>query len=167
MVTVEVGLTKKEMYNFLLRHNYCSTGGVCGIILSLGAIVLAALNINNPQMNFAYKVALIFVGLLFTVIQPVMLYVKAASQVKKNASVNKPLKYTFTEKDFSIAVDDEQVTQSYEDIVKVVSTKISVIVYINRYRAFILPKSALGKNIEQLKKIFVDNAKNARVISVK
>lgn len=111
--------------------------------------------------------ALVFVGLLFTVIQPVMLYTKASSQVKKNDSVNKPLKYTFTDKDFSISVDEDSVTQSYEDIIKVISTKLSVIIYINKYRAFILPKSAIGENMEQLKALLEKNAKNAKVINVK
>ncbi len=166
-MTVEARLTNKEMYNFLLRHNYFSLGGICGVILSIGAIVLAVLNINNTQMNGTYKIALVFVGLLFTVIQPVMLYTKASSQVKKNDSVNKPLKYTFTDKDFSISVDEDSVTQSYEDIIKVISTKLSVIIYINKYRAFILPKSAIGENMEQLKALLEKNAKNAKVINVK
>lgn len=166
-MTVEARLTNKEMFNFLLRHNYYSLGGVCGLILSIGAIVLAIFNINNTQMNGTYKIALVFVGLLFTVIQPIMLYTKAKAQVKKNDSVNKPLKYTFTEQDFSISMDEESVTQSYEDIIKVISTRLSVIIYINKYRAFILPKSAIGNNMEKLKDLLVQNAKNAKVISVK
>ena len=62
-VKVEVKLTKKEMFNFLLRHNYTTFGGICGIVLSIGALVMFFLNLGNEKMSVSYKVALIAVAL--------------------------------------------------------------------------------------------------------
>lgn len=167
MVKIEAKLTKKEMFNFMLRHNYYSLGGVCGVIISIGALVLFFANINNDKINNAYKIALLFVGVLFIVVQPIMLYIKSCKQVKNSGSINKPLVYEFNDREFTISMDEESVSQSYADILKVISTRLSVIIYINRYRAFILPKSCIGENLENLKKLISDNAKNAREITVK
>lgn len=167
MVKIEAKLTKREMFNFMLRHNYHSLGGVCGIIISIGALVLFFANLNNDKVNDMYKIALLFVGVLFIIVQPIMLYIKSCTQVKNSGSINKPLVYEFNDREFTISMDEEKVSQSYADIFKVISTRLSVIIYINRYRAFILPKSCIGENFESLKKLIYDNAKNAREITVK
>ena len=167
MITVEAKLTNKEMFNFLMRHNYFSMGGVCGVILSIGALVILFINIKNDEMSNAYKFALIFIGLLFTVIQPVMLYVKATTQVKKSDSVNKALKYEFDEKGFTISLGEEKVAEDYGAVTKIISTKLSVIIYISKYRAFIIPKRDLIENFEAFKELLNKNVKNAKSVSVK
>src|SRR5574344_480148 len=115
-VKVEVKLTKKEMFNFMMRHNYTTFGGICGILISLGALVMFIMNFTNDKMSTPYKVALVAIALLFTVIQPIMLYIKSAAQVKNNGSVNKPLIYSFDSTGITISKGDESGTNKYEDV---------------------------------------------------
>ncbi len=165
-VKVEVKLTKKEMFNFLLRHNYTTFGGICGIVLSIGALVMFFLNLGNEKMSVSYKVALIAVALLFTVVQPIMLYFKAATQIKNSDAINKPMVYEFNKTGVTITQGEDSVTNKYEDITKVISTKVSVIIYVSKYRAFIIPKASIGEDFETLKDLLVANVK-ARTVTVK
>lgn len=165
-VKVEVKLTKKEMFNFLLRHNYTTFGGICGIVLSIGALVMFFLNLGNEKMSVSYKVALIAVALLFTVVQPIMLYFKAATQIKNSDAINKPMVYEFNKTCVTITQGEDSVTNKYEDITKVISTKVSVIIYVSKYRAFIIPKASIGEDFETLKDLLVANVK-ARTVTVK
>ncbi len=165
-VKVEVKLTKKEMFNFMMRHNYTTFGGICGILISLGALVMFIMNFTNDKMSTPYKVALVAIALLFTVIQPIMLYIKSAAQVKNNGSVNKPLIYSFDSTGITISKGDESVTNKYEDVTKIISTKLSVIIYISKYRAFIIPKSCLENSFEEFKQILIDNV-NCSSITIK
>lgn len=165
-VKVEVKLTKKEMFNFLLRHNYTAFGGICGIVLSIGALVMLFLNLGNEKMSVSYKVALIAVALLFTVVQPIMLYFKAATQIKNSDAINKPMVYEFNKTGVTITQGEDSVTNKYEDITKVISTKVSVIIYVSKYRAFIIPKASIGEDFETLKDLLVANVK-ARTVTVK
>lgn len=165
-VKVEVKLTKKEMFNFLLRHNSTTFGGICGIVLSIGALVMFFLNLGNEKMSVSYKVALIAVALLFTVVQPIMLYFKAATQIKNSDAINKPMVYEFNKTGVTITQGEDSVTNKYEDITKVISTKVSVIIYVSKYRAFIIPKASIGEDFETLKDLLVANVK-ARTVTVK
>lgn len=165
-VKVEVKLTQKEMFNFLLRHNYTTFGGICGIVLSIGALVMFFLNLGNEKMSVSYKVALIAVALLFTVVQPIMLYFKAATQIKNSDAINKPMVYEFNKTGVTITQGEDSVTNKYEDITKVISTKVSVIIYVSKYRAFIIPKASIGEDFETLKDLLVANVK-ARTVTVK
>ena len=166
-VNINAKLTTKEMFDFLMHHNYRSFGGVTGVLLSLGALVIFFLNIGNEDMRLAYKVALLVIGLVYTVIQPIMLYKKAATQVKVSDSVNKPLTYTFTDEDLTISLEDEKVTHQYEDVLMIKSTRVSILIYVTVYRAFILPKKDIGDNFEELKDILKRNVKNARCVDIK
>lgn len=166
-VKVEARLSKKEMFNFLVRHNYLRFSGICIIVLGIGALLMLLFNLNNKEMSQSYKFALLFISLLFIVVEPIMLYTKAGKQVKKNDSVNKPLTYVFSESGFSISRDEESVEHKYEDVMKVVSTKLSVLIYMSPYTAFIIPKKNIGDNFENFKKLITDNVRNARAVTVK
>jgi hypothetical protein len=166
-VTINARLTTKEMFNFLMHHNYRSFGGVTGVLISLGALALFLINITNEEMRIGYKVALLVIGLVYTVIQPIMLYKKAAVQVKTSDSINKPLTYTFDEDGITISLEDEKVSHKYEDVLMIKSTKVSVLVYVTRYRAFILPKRDIGEQFEGLRTILKNNVHNARCVDVR
>lgn len=166
-VTINAKLTTKEMFNFLMYSNYYTFGGITGILLSVGALAVCLININNEQVRIEYKIALFVIGLIYTVIQPIMLYKKAAAQVKNSDSINKPLTYIFDENGITISLGEEKVTHKYEDVFMIKSTRVSVFVYITRYRAFILPKKDIGENMNVFKELLCSNVHNARCVDIK
>ena len=152
-IKLKIQLTVKELFDFLISHTYSSFSGYIGVILSICALVGFAYSFDNPTMNIAYKFVLLLTGLLFTVIQPVMLYSKAKNQVKQNEAINKPLEYTITYSGLRVACDGEWADYNWDQIMKITSTKTNVIVYTSRVRAFVLPKRELEPCLEDFKKI--------------
>lgn len=162
-VSVNVKLTKKELFDYMMRHNYSSFGGIVGALLGIGALILFICNVGNKDMNIEYKLALLFVFGLSFIAQPVLLYMKAVTQAKKSEAINKPLEYRFDEKGIKISVEENSVEHEYEAVTKVISTKLSVIIYVSRYNAFIIPKVSLGNQFDDFKKLIEENVKCMKV----
>ena len=152
-IKLKIELTVKELFDFLISHTYSSFSGYVGVILSICALIGFGYSWDNEAMNPAYKFVLLLTGLLFTVIQPVMLYNKAKAQVKQNEAINKPLEYTITEAGLNVACGEDSVDYDWNQIMKISSTKTSVLIYTSRIRAFVLPKRELAPYMEDFKKI--------------
>lgn len=152
-IKLKIQLTVKELFNFLISHTYSSFSGYVGVILSICAMIGFFYSVNNPNMNIAYKFVLLLTGLMFMVIQPLMLYSKAKSQVKKNEAINKPLEYTITYSGIRVACDGEYADYQWEQVMKISSTKVNVLIYMNKIRAFVIPKRELEPYMEEFKKI--------------
>ncbi len=152
-IKLKIQLTVRELFDFLISHTYSSFSGYVGVILSICALIGFAYSVDNPMMNVAYKFVLLVTGLLFTVIQPVMLYSKAKNQVKQNEAINKPLEYTISYSGMKVACDGEWAEYNWDQIMKITSTKTSVLIYTSRIRAFVLPKRELNPYMDEFKKI--------------
>ena len=152
-IKLKIQLTVKELFDFLMSHTYSSFSGYVGVILSICALIGFAYSVDNPMMNVAYKFVLLVTGLLFTVVQPIMLYSKAKNQVKQNESINKPLEYTISYAGMKVACDGEFAEYNWNQIMKITSTKTSVLIYTSRIRAFVLPKRELNPYMDEFKKI--------------
>ena len=81
-VKAKVQLTTKEMYEFLMRHTYSSMSGFIGLVLSIGGFVGFFYMLGMPNASPLYLGALLLTGLLFTVIQPLMVLKNAKKQAK-------------------------------------------------------------------------------------
>ncbi len=138
-ISFDVELTRKELYEFSMRHTYCSASGVCGLIISFGSLAICAVKFRSLDMTAI--AALIIIGLLFTVIQPVMLFSKAGKQVKKNKNINTALHYTMSDDGITVAQGEQEAFVKWYEIRKKVVTKNSLYVYMSPVRAFIFPKS--------------------------
>lgn len=143
-IKIEVQMTVKIMYNFLLQHTYTSLSGILGTVF--GAVCLyigvSGIQTGNLQSNGA----LIFLGVMFVFVNPFLLWNKARKQVKKTVMFAKPIYYTLTEEGITINQEEQETSVAWDSIMKVTATNMSIIVYFTRMRAFILPKAALGEN---------------------
>ena len=155
-----VKMTAKEIFDFSMYNSYHCFSGVIGLFISLCAFVGAILCIGNT--NVLNVVLLFIVALMFTVIQPLMIYIKSNNQAKKNKSVGGYLEYTFD--DNGITVTDGNVTDNikWEIILKISNTKNLVLLYTTRMRAFIIPKNSVEGDFKQFKDFVNTKAKNAQ-----
>lgn len=156
-VECDVNLTEKEIYNYVMYHTYSSFSGYIGLLLSVCA--LFGMVYAWDAMPWLHRGLLLLTGLLFTVIQPTVLYMKSKQQVKQNQAINKPLHYLFDEDGIHISQGEQSARTGWEEITKVTNTKLNVIIYVTKVRAFVIPKSALEGKYEELKSIIKNNAK--------
>ena len=75
--------------------------------------------------------------------------------MKKNFTV--PLSYVFDENGIEIRRNDEMAHNDWQEVMKVISTKKLVIIYLSPIRAFILPKKDIGDSYQSLKSLMEEN----------
>ena len=148
-VKVKVEMTVKNMYDFLLRHSYCSVSGMIGVIFSISAIgVLIA---KYPVLSNGQKILLIFGSLLFTVINPIAIYFSSVKQVKLNPTFRDELVYAIGDEGVTVQQNKQELLVTWSEVQKVVETRYNIIIYLTKVRAFVLPKENCKEQMVELK----------------
>ena len=142
--TKSIKMTFRALYSYVMNTNYRSIAGLLGMLLSIGSIVILVIGWNGLLLR--QKIIFMIISLAFTVINPVMLAVKTASQLKKSPSYKKPLNYTFG--DDGILVSQEEMSQKikWENIYRIMLTSSMVAIYTSPVMAYVIPLSELGKD---------------------
>lgn len=143
MVTIDVKMTKKAMFDFLLYTSYTSlsgiTGGVFGVITLAMAIWMLSKGDPSSAMPF------VLCAILFLVAMPLQMKMRANEQVLRTPMFQKPIRYELGEEGIQVFQDGESAMNQWADFKKAVSTGQSIILYITKYRAIILPKESIGE----------------------
>ena len=141
-IRFSVTMKVKTMYRFLMHHGYVGAAGIINLIISGGALVLLIMGVGDTTTA---KVALIIVAALFTIINPIYLYYKAAKQVKLTPMFAKPFDYVVGQEGITVSQEEEQLAVTWGELRKVVETKTDFYVYLSLTRAYIFPKDEIGK----------------------
>ena len=153
-LSFDIRLTTSELYTFSMRHTYFGMSGIFGLIISFGSLAVVAL--RYKYLDKSAIVALIIIGLLFTVVQPVMLYFKAGTQVKRNESIKGCLHYVFSEEGIIVTQGEQQAEVKWYEVRKRVVTGSAMYLYMSPVRAFIFPKSQCMDKFDELVNFTVD-----------
>ena len=138
----EVLIGVRDMQHFVIRHMYRSFTGRFGEIKSAAALVMLVMGWN--VYGNIDKIALIVLSLLFTVVQPVQLLMKAKRQVLSQETFKTPIIYNLCRDGIVIRQDEQKVSIMWDDISKFVETRKAFFLYTSPVRAFIFPKDAVG-----------------------
>lgn len=139
----DIKITADDLSNFILQHNYKSLHGLLSVVISLAALVYLIVDFN--QLDMTKRVLLLVIALLFIVVNPLMLKLKAKTQVKRNKSFENPITYELYDKGFSLTQAEETVEIEWSNVWKAIDTGRSLVLYITSVRAFIWPKTQLGE----------------------
>ncbi len=142
-IEFDIRLTANELFAFSMRHAYSGVSGIAGLFISIASLCICAACYRSLD-NFTIA-ALILAGLLFTVIQPAMLYFKSKRQVKANKSINDMLHYRFSEDGIEVSQGEQRADVKWHEIRKKVVAKNGMYLYTSPVRAFIFPKSQCGE----------------------
>ncbi len=150
-VKFQVQMTDKYMYDFMLYHNYTQASGLMGAIA--GVLCLAVFFTKMSNGDTTSSVVWLMCAILFLVVNPYNLKTRAKMQVKNTPMFQKPLEYELTEEGVIVRQDEHSEMITWEDFTKAVSTGKSVLIYIGRIRAIILPKECMGEQYEEALKM--------------
>ena len=150
---VKIGV--KDLFHFLMEYNYKSVGGAFGLVISFACLGLLAYSFqdNSAQMN----AVLLVIGLLFTVIQPLMLLKKAAVQVVKNPVFRDTLEYEIGDNGIMVRQKDVEQEISWDGIFKICENRKQILVYTSRVNACIWPKEQMADKLCQVKSALTEN----------
>ncbi|MDY6328213.1 MAG: YcxB family protein [Lachnospiraceae bacterium] len=146
-INIKVKISVGNLYEFMMNNNYVSVRGVVSVLFSLVSAVGTVIFWN--EFAGIQKALMLFMALLFTVIAPIEYYVRAMKQVKKN--FKDEMEYIFDDSGITIRKDEESSSLKWNEVLKVINTKNLVVVYFTPIRAFIIPKSCIGDNFDELK----------------
>lgn len=141
-------LSARELYAFSMRHTYRSLSGIFGLVISFASLIICA--VRFEYLDKTAVLALIIIGLIFTVIQPVMLWSKAKAQVRKNKSINATLHYTINDDGITVSQGEQEAVVKWYQIRKTVVAKDAIYVYMSPVRAFIFTKKQCGDDFLEL-----------------
>ncbi len=119
----------------------------------------------NKGMNGDSQSAIMLGALaaMLLISTPFTLKTSAKNQVKSSEMFQKSLEYEVTENGISVTQDGQSAENSWENIMKVVSTSKSLVIYITRVRAIILPKESMGEDYMAVVEIISKNVPAKKV----
>lgn len=160
-IAFSVQMTPMEIYKFTMYHSYHKASGLLGVCLSIAALVMLIVSFN--ELTDRDKTVLTFVAAWFLILEPVTLFFRARSQVKRNKSYQKPLNYQMSREGITVSQGEAQQTIVWENLMKIVETKSQYLVYSSKIHAFVFPKKALGQECEKAETIILEYTKGTGV----
>ena len=129
-IKINVNMKVKNMYEFLMRHAYVSLVGVASLAFSIVSFIYLCVNFSN--LKSSQVVVLIITSLLFTVINPIWIYVNAGKQVKLNPTYNAELTYEISENGVKVVQNEQELMVEWNEVQKIIETKNNVISLFDR-----------------------------------
>ena len=134
MLELDVKIKAADLYDYLLMHAYNGPSGLLGSCFGALLIVVGAMKSEGIW---------IVAGAVLLLYLPWTLFIRSRKQAL-NPVFQKPLHYVLDEEGITVSQDDTVQTQSWDSMVKAVSTTKSIIVYTMAINATIFPKRELG-----------------------
>lgn len=142
MIKFDVQMTPRIMYNFMIHHTYTSLSGILGVVFGVLSLIIGLYRqtqgTGDSWMFFVFAA-------VFIIYMPVTLWLKSAKQVKTTPMFQKPITYEMTETGLVISQGDQSTENAWDNFQKVISTKQSLLLYISKVRAIVLPKEQMGE----------------------
>ena len=159
-VKVKVEMKEEYLYDFMVRHNYTSIGGIFGVLVGILGIILGVLNFQKGDIGMT--VLWLFFAVYFLVVTPFSFKKKAKIQMN-TPRFETPLDCEFTQEGIVVRQGEEEETTAWEFIRKAIRTKHSLILYSGRMRAFIFPKECIGEKYEDVVNIIREKMPEKKV----
>lgn len=154
-MTFDVKITAKDLFRFSMYHTFKGFKGILLIVFSLGCFAGAIYTYG--QVDFLNTCVMILLGALFTVVNPVMLYVKCMKRVKKVPSYSIPTHYVLTKKGFMISQEGESMSLNWVDLYEIVWKKKAAYFCLDPMHAQIISLEELGAEKAAELKAFLKN----------
>lgn len=153
-INVDVHMNSKVLYDFLLNHAYSGASGILGTCFGfLG--VLFFIKTQYPLY--------LLLGVILILYYPVNLRYKAALLMQSVEAYKQPLHYLVNEDGITVSQGETTENVTWEQCVKAVSTKKSILIYTGKRNATIFPREDLQEYTAALIAVIAENMEPQRV----
>lgn len=154
-------LKAKDIFKFSLAYTYSGLQGLLTIFILAVGIYTIATGISNPQgqTNVIFGV---IVMVLFLVINPLMLYVKAKKQAIENPVYKKRTYYTLKEDGIFVELGEESATIEWGRVFKISHFLGLTLLYTAKRQAFVFPDYEFGSDKDKFVSYMEEHVQNAR-----
>ncbi len=151
-IKFEIKLKTKDLWQFSMYHANSGTMGVFNLIFTVLAFVLLVFRWN--VITNGNRLLLVCCLMIFTVLQPLLLYNKVRKQAKL-PMFQRPMYLTFDEKGLNVEQGEQKAEFAWEQMGRMDKKPTMVVLYMDRVHAYLLPKNVLGEQ----EKVFYDLVK--------
>ena len=148
-MTFEVKIGTKDLFGFTMYHAYSGFMGKIWVVFSVFCLVAAVWTWGDVSLQGTAAFGVL--GLLVTVVNPLMLYYKCLRRVAKTPANRKPFRYTFTKDGISISQGAQTGRMGWSDLFQIICTKKAVYLCPDPIHAQIISLEQLGDQKEELK----------------
>lgn len=136
-------VTPLDFFRLSMHRTYHSIIGVCNIVFTV-AVILLTVNFWN-QANDLFQV-LLFIGcILFPVLQPFAVYMKAKSQAY---TVPRNMVLDFDDAGLTVTVGEKKETIRWEKMTAIIKEYKMLILFSDAKHGYMLPDRVLGREKE-------------------
>lgn len=153
-VTLDVHMNAGVLYDYMLSHAYSGASGILGTCFGFLGIVAFA------RTHFPLY---LIMGILLIFYLPVHLRYRAAMQMQMTESFKQPLHYVVDREGISVSQGEQTECVAWEQCLKAVSTRKSIVVYTGKKNATVFPRADLGEYTAALIAVIVENMEPRRV----
>jgi hypothetical protein len=149
-VKFKTKINTNELFQFLMKHSYAGISGKIGLLISLVAAILFIKNVPYFIGNEMQVILFGILALLFTVVNPLLLLMKAKQQKLTNPAYKNEMEYELNEEGIVLHVGEQEGGIPWDMIVKIVETKSLYLLYTTRINAFLWPKKDMGAKEKEM-----------------
>lgn len=151
-------LTVKDLFLFLIYHNYSRLGGkLTGILGLIGVVLSPIFFLMGDKIS---GIVFAIVALMYLVITPLDFYSKALRQLKSNPVFKNKMTFVFSDEGVRATMFTGVSYLEWDKIIRVIVRKEYFYVYIKESQALIIPKNnfACLDDADILEEYIKDNA---------
>lgn len=158
-IVIEIKLTAKDLWKFSLYHAYGGSRVIFPAIFSLAAFYLLITAWSTSTV--AYRIMILVCSLVFTVWQPLLLYLKSGKQAK-NPRIQNGMTLSFDEEGIIVSQGEENLSLNWEDVRQGERIGDMTILYMDRIRAYLLPDSCMAEKKAEITGLIKEKLPPAR-----
>ena len=151
-----INLNTKDLWLFSMYHSNKGLQGIFNVVFTV--LWLYLLIAQYSELTFARKVLYLVFVMMFSVIQPMLLYLKSANQARSKA-IKGGFLLGISDEGLQISKEEASGIFKWEDIFKIIYYPNLIIIYIDVRRAYLIPKRYWKEDKDKLFEILKSNTR--------
>ena len=145
----KIRLTAKDLYQFSMTHAYNGQSGIFTVICVLVGIMMVFRGTAAGGGMYYAMLGVLMIA-LFTIVTPLILYMKAKKQAAGNPMYQNETEYDLQEDGIHVVMGDQTGIIPWNQIFKIRHSRGMYILYTAKQSAFIYPDAALGEQKDEI-----------------
>lgn len=155
IIELKMKITTRDLWVFSMYHSNRGFQGVFNIIFTLAWFYL----LITQELDIPRRIAYLVCAMMFSVIQPLLLYLKSMKQAKTDA-IRQEFILSIQEKGLKVTRANSSGEFAWEDIYKTMFYPNLIIIYVDIRRAYLIPKRYWKENQKELIQILKEKTRH-------
>lgn len=155
IIELKMKITTRDLWIFSMYHSNRGFQGVFNIIFTLAWFYL----LITQELDIPRRIAYLVCAMMFSVIQPLLLYLKSMKQAKTDA-IRQEFILSIQEKGLKVTRANSSGEFAWEDIYKTMFYPNLIIIYVDIRRAYLIPKRYWKENQKELIQILKEKTRH-------